>query len=101
MDKCDLSEADWEVVGKSPARRFIIQFSGDANASARKVRAFYSKLKGPDGDWVNTEVQRIHGQSTRLFLGLDRSGKNGTKGVPDQETYPVLQSARCHKAVAK
>ncbi|CAK0839907.1 unnamed protein product, partial [Prorocentrum cordatum] len=74
MDKCDLGEADWEVVGKSPARRLLIQFSGDANASARKVRAFYSKLNGPDGEWVNTEVHSIHGQSTRLFLGLGRSG---------------------------
>eukprot|EP00959_Pyramimonas_sp_CCMP1952_P259652 5428911-Pyramimonas_sp.AAC.1 len=79
VDRCDLSESDWEVVGKSPARRFLIQFSGDANASARKVRALYSKLKGPDGEWVNTEVQSIHGQSTRLFLGFDRSGKTARR----------------------
>eukprot|EP00959_Pyramimonas_sp_CCMP1952_P381077 7984924-Pyramimonas_sp.AAC.1 len=35
MDRCGLNEGDWGVVGKSPARRFLIQFSGDANASAR------------------------------------------------------------------
>ncbi|CAK0845193.1 unnamed protein product, partial [Prorocentrum cordatum] len=79
MDKCELNEGDWEVVGKGPARRCLIQFSGDANASARKVRAFYSKLKGPDGEWISTKVQSVHGQSTRLFFGLDRSGKTARR----------------------
>eukprot|EP00959_Pyramimonas_sp_CCMP1952_P122864 2568200-Pyramimonas_sp.AAC.1 len=85
MDRCDLGESDWEVVGKSPARRFLMQFSGDANASARKVRAFYSKLKGPDGEWVNTEVQSVHGQPTRLFLGLDSSGKTARREFQTDE----------------
>eukprot|EP00959_Pyramimonas_sp_CCMP1952_P091979 1925464-Pyramimonas_sp.AAC.1 len=40
---------------------------------------FYSKLKGPDGEWINTEVQSMHGQSTGLFLGLDRSGKTARR----------------------
>ena len=79
IDKCEFADGDWEAVGKSPSRRFFIQFSGDANASARRVRAFYSKLKGSDGEWLNTSVINVHGQRTRLFLGLDRSGKTARR----------------------
>ena len=79
IDKCEFGDGEWEAVGKSPSRRFLIQFSGDANASARRVRTFYSKLKGSDGEWLNTTVNSVHGQRTRLFLGLDRSGKTARR----------------------
>eukprot|EP00959_Pyramimonas_sp_CCMP1952_P324988 6802420-Pyramimonas_sp.AAC.1 len=39
IGKCEIDDGDWEVIGKSPARRYLIQFSGDANASARKERS--------------------------------------------------------------
>ncbi|CAK0845855.1 unnamed protein product [Prorocentrum cordatum] len=61
IDRCEFGDGEWEAVGQSPARRFLIEFSGDANASARRVRTFYSKLKGADGEWLNTMVNSVHG----------------------------------------
>eukprot|EP00959_Pyramimonas_sp_CCMP1952_P297572 6225137-Pyramimonas_sp.AAC.1 len=73
MDRCELEPDQWSIQGKSPARRYVVQFSGDANSASRKVRLFYSKLKNADGSWLETEVANIHGQNSRLYLGLDRS----------------------------
>ncbi|CAK0873260.1 unnamed protein product, partial [Prorocentrum cordatum] len=76
MDRCELEPDQWSIQGKSPARRFVVQFSGQASAAARKVRAFYAKLKQVDGSWLQTEVANVHGQTSRLYLGLDRSAKS-------------------------
>ncbi|CAK0838272.1 unnamed protein product [Prorocentrum cordatum] len=92
IDRCEFGDGEREAVGKSPARRFLIQFSGDTNASARRVRTFYSKLKGAGGDWLNTMVNGIHGQRTRLFLGLDRSGKTARREFQTKKLTQICKT---------
>ncbi|CAK0896150.1 unnamed protein product, partial [Prorocentrum cordatum] len=92
-DKCEFVDGAWEVVGNSPPRRFVIQFSGDA--SARKVRSFYGARKGPEGAWLNTEVLSVHGNATRLFLGLDRSGKTARGEVQSKKDDATRLLFKC------
>eukprot|EP00959_Pyramimonas_sp_CCMP1952_P288173 6026112-Pyramimonas_sp.AAC.1 len=68
MAKCELEDTQWSIQGKTPGRRFVVQFLGGANAAARKVRTIYAELKEADGTWISTEVTNVHGHASRLYL---------------------------------
>eukprot|EP00959_Pyramimonas_sp_CCMP1952_P033717 708244-Pyramimonas_sp.AAC.1 len=75
LDETQIDEGQWSVVGPSPARRFVLQFSGDINAATRRAAKARKALKQTDGTWRTFQTTTIEQGVSRVFIGCDRAPK--------------------------
>ena len=80
-EKANIGEEFLSLGGAPLGSQFTLQFTGRADAAARRAKQFQGALRQDNGAWDEHSVDTPAGTSTRVFVDPDKSPKQR-----DQET---------------